>query len=105
VLSLTVFKSSSLIRCRYEFANNEFVTALDLVSLETQSTESGYKEFIAVGTTINRGEDLAVRGAVSIYQSLGFGSISNIILHIRCTSSTLLKSFPMPLSANDNGGS
>ena len=35
--------------------------------LETMSTESGMKDFIAVGTTINRGEDLAVKGAVSIF--------------------------------------
>ena len=35
------------------------------VPLETMSTESGVKDFIAVGTTINRGEDLAVKGAVS----------------------------------------
>jgi hypothetical protein len=48
----------------YEFASNEFVTALALVSLETQSTEAGFKEFVAVATTIDRGEDLAVRGAV-----------------------------------------
>jgi cleavage and polyadenylation specificity factor subunit 1 len=45
---------------------NEFVTAVELVSLETQSTESGYKEFIAVATTIDRGEDLAVKGAVCV---------------------------------------
>jgi cleavage and polyadenylation specificity factor subunit 1 len=49
---------------RYEFATNEFVTAVELVSLETSSTEAGFKEFIAVATTIDRGEDLAVRGAV-----------------------------------------
>ena len=34
------------------------------MTLETSSTESGTKDFIAVGTTINRGEDLAVKGAV-----------------------------------------
>lgn len=50
---------------RFEFQHNEFVTALECVSLETQSTESGSKEFVIVGTTINRGEDLAVKGAVS----------------------------------------
>jgi hypothetical protein len=49
---------------RYEFASNEFVNSLACVSLETVSTESGHKDFIAVGTTINRGEDLAVKGAV-----------------------------------------
>lgn len=50
---------------RYEFAPNEFVNSLACVALETVSTESGHKDFIAVGTTINRGEDLAVKGAVS----------------------------------------
>lgn len=49
---------------RYEFAPNEFVNSLACVPLETLSTESGHKDFIAVGTTINRGEDLAVKGAV-----------------------------------------
>jgi hypothetical protein len=49
---------------RYEFASNEFVNSLACVPLETLSTESGRKDFIAVGTTINRGEDLAVKGAV-----------------------------------------
>jgi cleavage and polyadenylation specificity factor subunit 1 len=49
---------------RYEFATNEFVNSIACVPLETLSTESGHKEFIAVGTTINRGEDLAVKGAV-----------------------------------------
>jgi len=33
--------------------------------LETLSTESGSRDFIAVGTGIDRGEDLAVKGAVS----------------------------------------
>jgi hypothetical protein len=51
---------------RYEFAPNEFVNSLACVPLETLSTESGHKDFIAVGTTINRGEDLAVKGAVRI---------------------------------------
>jgi hypothetical protein len=39
---------------RYEFAPNEFVNSLACVALETLSTESGHKDFIAVGTTINR---------------------------------------------------
>ncbi|KAF5359903.1 hypothetical protein D9758_013993 [Tetrapyrgos nigripes] len=46
----------------YEFATNETVNAITAVTLETSSTESGNKEFIVVGTTINRGEDLAVKG-------------------------------------------
>ena len=37
------------------------------MTLETSSTESGTKDFIAVGTTINRGEDLAVKGAVGVF--------------------------------------
>ncbi|KAI0062778.1 hypothetical protein BV25DRAFT_1855577 [Artomyces pyxidatus] len=52
----------------YEFASNEFVNALDCVSLETQSTDTGHKDFIAVGTTIDRGEDLAVKGATYIFE-------------------------------------
>ena len=50
---------------RFEFAANEFVNCVVSVPLETMSTEFGMKDFIAVGTTINRGEDLAVKGAVS----------------------------------------
>lgn len=36
------------------------------VTLETTSTESGSKDYIAIGTTIDRGEDLAAKGTVSI---------------------------------------
>ncbi|KAI0264066.1 CPSF A subunit region-domain-containing protein [Russula aff. rugulosa BPL654] len=46
---------------RYEFASNEFVNSLACVSLETLN-------FIAVGTTINRGEDLAVKGATYVFE-------------------------------------
>jgi cleavage and polyadenylation specificity factor subunit 1 len=49
---------------RYEFVPNEFVNSLACVSLETLSTEPGHKDFISVGTTINRGEDLAIKGTV-----------------------------------------
>ena len=42
------------------------MNSLACVPLETLSTESGHKHFIAVGTTINRGEDLAVKGAVRL---------------------------------------
>ncbi|KAL1941832.1 hypothetical protein VTO73DRAFT_6832 [Trametes versicolor] len=52
----------------YEFAPNEFVNCIVSIPLETMSTESGMKDFIAVGTTINRGEDLAVKGAVYIFE-------------------------------------
>ncbi|KIP11832.1 hypothetical protein PHLGIDRAFT_98931 [Phlebiopsis gigantea 11061_1 CR5-6] len=52
----------------YEFAQNEFVTCVESVTLETLSTETGTKDFVAVSTTINRGEDLAVKGAVYIFE-------------------------------------
>ncbi|KZT07933.1 uncharacterized protein LAESUDRAFT_724410 [Laetiporus sulphureus 93-53] len=52
----------------HEFAQNEFVNCIDCVTLETASTESGVKDFIAVGTTINRGEDLAITGASYIFE-------------------------------------
>ncbi|KAI0302807.1 CPSF A subunit region-domain-containing protein [Multifurca ochricompacta] len=52
----------------YEFASNELVNSLACVQLETLSTESGHKDFIAVGTTINRGEDLAVKGATYVFE-------------------------------------
>ncbi|TFK49248.1 hypothetical protein OE88DRAFT_1662681 [Heliocybe sulcata] len=52
----------------YEFSPNESVNAMDCVPLETMSTETGSKNFIAVGTTINRGEDLAVKGATYIFE-------------------------------------
>jgi cleavage and polyadenylation specificity factor subunit 1 len=51
-------------RDRYDFASNECVNSMACVELETQSTDTGRKNYIAVGTTINRGEDLAVKGAV-----------------------------------------
>ncbi|KAF5378689.1 hypothetical protein D9757_010765 [Collybiopsis confluens] len=52
----------------FEFANNEIVNAGACVSLETTSTETGLKNFIAAGTTINRGEDLAIGGATYIFE-------------------------------------
>lgn len=50
---------------RYEFAQNEFINAVESIPLETLSTERGLKDYLVVGTTISRGEDLAVKGAVS----------------------------------------
>jgi hypothetical protein len=51
----------------YEFATNEVINVVQSVNLETLSTEAGNKDFIAVATSVHRGEDLAVRGAVSFY--------------------------------------
>ncbi|KAG6820213.1 hypothetical protein H0H93_003867 [Arthromyces matolae] len=52
----------------FEFATNEYINDVAVVSLETAGTENGTKEFIAVGTSINRGEDLAVKGATYIFE-------------------------------------
>jgi cleavage and polyadenylation specificity factor subunit 1 len=54
-------------RSSFEFASNEFINAVECVTLETSSTETGIKDFVAVGTTINRGEDLAAKGSVGLY--------------------------------------
>jgi cleavage and polyadenylation specificity factor subunit 1 len=55
---------------RYEFANNEFVNSVAIVTLESASTEAGIRDFIAVGTTVSRGEDLAAKGAVCLFHPL-----------------------------------
>ncbi|KAK0240309.1 CPSF A subunit region-domain-containing protein [Armillaria nabsnona] len=52
----------------FEFASNEIVNATSVVSLETSSTDTGSKDFIAVGTSINRGEDLATKGCTYIFE-------------------------------------
>jgi cleavage and polyadenylation specificity factor subunit 1 len=49
---------------RFEFGTNEIVNAVETVRLETLSTQSGNKDFLAVATSVYRGEDLAVRGCV-----------------------------------------
>lgn len=48
---------------------------MSVVTLETSSTETGTKDFIAVGTTIDRGEDLAAKGAVCIQTFLDVSSL------------------------------
>ena len=72
----------------YEFAQNEFVTCVDCIPLESTSTETGVKDFIVVGTTINRGEDLAVKGAVSPFLTIMY---HGILRNHRSTSSKLRK--------------
>ncbi|KAJ6513930.1 CPSF A subunit region-domain-containing protein [Mycena vitilis] len=52
----------------FEFATNEFITDVACVTLETPSTETGSKEFMAVGTTIDRGEDLAAKGSTYVFE-------------------------------------
>lgn len=57
---------------RYEFADNEIVMALASVNLQTKRTPLGLKDYIAVGTGVSRGEDLAERGAVRLALPLSF---------------------------------
>ncbi|GAA5973411.1 hypothetical protein JCM11641_006446 [Rhodosporidiobolus odoratus] len=52
----------------YEFRQNEFVTALKSVSLASKSTASGKRDFVAVGTAVYRGEDLATRGGLYVFE-------------------------------------
>ena len=48
----------------YEFEQNEFVICCETVSLLSPSADGTYKDFIGVGTCINRGEDVAVKVGV-----------------------------------------
>ncbi|THH20311.1 hypothetical protein EW146_g1016 [Bondarzewia mesenterica] len=77
----------------YEFAPNEFVNAVDCVTLETQSTDTGHKNYIAVGTTVNRGEDLAVKGATYIFE---------IVEVVPDPASGLKRSFKLRLRCRDD---
>jgi len=52
--------------CRYEFRQNEFVCTAKTVSLHSKSRANGMRDFIAVGTTVYRGEDLSAKGGVSL---------------------------------------
>jgi len=48
-----------------------------IVTLETAATETGKKDFVAVGTSIDRGEDLAVKGAVRLPRTVSDLSLKN----------------------------
>ncbi|GAA5906861.1 cleavage/polyadenylation factor CFT1 [Sporobolomyces salmoneus] len=52
----------------YEFRQNEFVCTVKTVSLHSKSRASGMKDFIAVGTTVYRGEDLSAKGGIYIFE-------------------------------------
>lgn len=86
----------------YEFATNEFINDMCSVPLETASTESGTKDFIIVGTTIDRGEDLATKGAVS--SKICF-SVHHIHVSDRLTFSRSLKLFQTQISPLSDGTS
>ncbi|POY73837.1 hypothetical protein BMF94_3096 [Rhodotorula taiwanensis] len=52
----------------YEFRQNEFVTSLKSVSLESKSSRTGLRDFIAVGTAVARAEDLTIKGGIYIFE-------------------------------------
>ncbi|KAF8318712.1 hypothetical protein DL93DRAFT_2225607 [Clavulina sp. PMI_390] len=52
----------------YEFPEYETLTCLQSIPLESNSVESGYRDFIVAGTIVDRGEDLGVRGAVYVFE-------------------------------------
>ncbi|WWC91156.1 uncharacterized protein L201_006097 [Kwoniella dendrophila CBS 6074] len=52
----------------YDFDQNEEVLCLESVTLESPGTEGGYRDFIAVGTGFNFGEDRATRGNTYIFE-------------------------------------
>ncbi|MBW0461452.1 hypothetical protein O181_001167 [Austropuccinia psidii MF-1] len=52
----------------YEFQQNEWVTSMASMDLDSRSTIHGRRKFIGVGTTCNRAEDLAARGGVYVFE-------------------------------------
>ncbi|GAA5965654.1 hypothetical protein JCM3765_000915 [Sporobolomyces pararoseus] len=52
----------------YEFRQNEFVCTVKSVSLHSKSRANGMRDFIAVGTTVYRGEDLSAKGGIYIFE-------------------------------------
>jgi hypothetical protein len=57
---------------RYDFDQNEVVLCLQSVTLESSGAPGGYRDFIAVGTGFDFGEDRASRGNVSMVLSTLF---------------------------------
>ncbi|OXG80075.1 protein CFT1 [Cryptococcus neoformans var. grubii Br795] len=54
----------------YEFDQNEEVMSMESVNLESPGAPGGYRDFIAVGTGFNFGEDRATRGNTYIFEIL-----------------------------------
>ncbi|CAG8621050.1 17852_t:CDS:10, partial [Gigaspora margarita] len=53
---------------RHDFHDDEQGLCIKCVSLQTKSTTSGRKSFIAIGTGIFRGEDVGMRGNVYVFE-------------------------------------
>ncbi|KAG0140711.1 hypothetical protein CROQUDRAFT_664844 [Cronartium quercuum f. sp. fusiforme G11] len=52
----------------HEFQQNEWVTSMKIVELDSKSRRCARREFVGVGTTCNRAEDLAARGGVYVFE-------------------------------------
>lgn len=52
----------------YDFDQNEAILCVESVTLESSAVPSGFRDFIAVGTGKNFGEDRATHGAVYIFE-------------------------------------
>ncbi|WVF65469.1 protein CFT1 [Kwoniella sp. CBS 6097] len=52
----------------YDFDQNEEVLCMETVTLESPGANGGHRDFIAVGTGFNFGEDRATRGNVYIFE-------------------------------------
>lgn len=53
-----------------ELEDWEHVTSVKNVSLVSEGTRSGLKGYLAVGTSYNYGEDIAIRGRVSSFRTI-----------------------------------
>lgn len=52
----------------YEFDQNESILCVESVTLESSASPTGFRDFIAVGTGKNYGEDRATNGAVYVFE-------------------------------------
>lgn len=52
----------------FEFEQNETVSALELLTLNSSSAPTGLKDFIGVGTTVYNGEDRPTRGSMYVFE-------------------------------------
>lgn len=61
----------------YDFDQNEVILCCQSVSLESGSVPGGFRDFIAVGTGFDFGEDRASRGNVSLHL-VSLSSLSSV---------------------------
>ncbi|OLL22967.1 Protein cft1 [Neolecta irregularis DAH-3] len=56
---------------KYEFASNEYALCVKSVNLEISEHSKARKPYIACGTGVFRGEDLAMRGKLYLFETIG----------------------------------